>query len=86
LDSVTCSPRRWSSIDVLGYRKWAFFFVVIGMNAIAIYFLQTIVDFDAIAKLFVPGIRERSGVIPAPGSPLWIPRPEVAASLVSLPS
>ena len=32
-------------IDVQGYRKWAFFFVVIGINAITIYFLVDIIDF-----------------------------------------
>jgi predicted acyltransferase len=56
-------------IDVRGFRKWAFFFVVIGMNAIAIYFLQSIVDFDEIGKLLVQGIREHSGVL----QPLVLP-------------
>ena len=36
-------------IDVKGYRRWAFFFVVIGMNAITIYVLQQVVDFGAIS-------------------------------------
>ena len=56
-------------IDVWGYRKWAFFFVVIGMNAITIYFLQSIVHFDEIAKLFVQGIHDHSGVL----QPLVLP-------------
>jgi predicted acyltransferase len=43
-------------IDVKGYRRWAFPFVVIGMNAITIYVLQNIVDFDAIGKFFVGGL------------------------------
>ena len=34
-------------IDVQGYRKWTFFFVVIGMNAITIYFLQNLRRFRA---------------------------------------
>lgn len=48
-------------IDVQGYRRWSYFFVVIGMNAITIYFLQSIVDFEYTAKLFVPGIEAYSG-------------------------
>ena len=56
-------------IDVQGFRKWAFFFVVIGMNAITIYFLQSIVHFDEIGRLFVQGIRDHSGVF----QPLVLP-------------
>ena len=36
-------------IDVWGLRRWAFFFIVIGMNPITIYMLQAFVDFDGIA-------------------------------------
>ena len=43
-------------IDVKGYRAWAFPFVVIGMNAITIYVLQNIVDFNAIARFFLGGV------------------------------
>lgn len=43
-------------IDVRGYKKWAFFFIVIGANPITIYVLQSIVEFTAIAELFVIGI------------------------------
>ena len=39
-------------IDVLGYRKWAFPFVVIGMNAIAIYLGVTLVPFNRIVGIF----------------------------------
>ena len=56
-------------IDVKGYRRWAFFFVVIGMNAITIYFLQTIVNFKEIAPLFVGGIEHHAGSL----SPLVLP-------------
>ncbi len=39
-------------IDVWGWRKWAFFFVVIGMNAITIYALKEFgVDFGAVGQL-----------------------------------
>jgi predicted acyltransferase len=37
-------------IDVWGLRRWAFFFVVIGMNPITIYMLQRFIDFDAIGE------------------------------------
>jgi len=47
-------------IDVMGCRKWAFPFVVIGMNAITIYFLQRIVDFDEIAAFFLGGIAQHA--------------------------
>jgi len=40
-------------IDVLNYRKWAFFFKVIGMNSLVIYFANHFIDFRfTAAKLF----------------------------------
>ncbi len=56
-------------IDVKGYHKWAFFFVVIGMNAITIYFLQRFVDFHGIAEFFLGGIAGHIGML----SPLVLP-------------
>jgi predicted acyltransferase len=47
-------------IDVKGYRKWAFFFIVIGMNPITIYFLQRFVDFNGIAEFFLAGLIEHA--------------------------
>jgi predicted acyltransferase len=52
-------------IDVQGYRKWAFFFVVIGMNAITIYFLQNLVDFERISEFFLRGVANHAGVYAA---------------------
>jgi predicted acyltransferase len=49
-------------IDVKGYAKWAFFFVVIGANPITIYFLQNFVNFEQIADFFVHGIVEHAGL------------------------
>lgn len=43
-------------IDVLGWRRWSFFFVVIGMNAITIYLLTRIVDFKKISDFFLGGV------------------------------
>ncbi len=49
-------------IDVLGWKKWAFFFVVIGMNPITIYFLDGFVNFDEIGALFAGGLSSHAGV------------------------
>ena len=40
-------------VDVLGCRKWAFFFRVIGMNSITIYLAQRFIPFRQIAKNLV---------------------------------
>jgi predicted acyltransferase len=45
-------------IDVWHLRKWAFFFVVIGVNPITIYLTQKIVNFDAASKFFFGGFIE----------------------------
>ena len=56
-------------IDVKGYTKWSLFFVVIGMNAITIYFLQRFVDFGGIARFFLAGLSEHAGLV----APLVLP-------------
>ncbi len=48
-------------IDVQGYRRWAFPFVVIGVNAITIYFLDDFVDFRHIAQFFLGGVARIAG-------------------------
>ena len=50
-------------IDVKGYSKWAFFFIVIGMNPITIYFLQRFVDFNGIAEFFLAGAVEHADLL-----------------------
>ena len=42
-------------IDVWNYRKWAFLFVVIGMNPITIYLAERIINFRAASKFFFGG-------------------------------
>ncbi len=42
-------------IDVRGYRGWAFFFVVVGMNSITIYLGSRLIDFNQIAGVFIGG-------------------------------
>ena len=46
-------------VDVKTWRRWPFFFRVVGMNAIAIYLMQRIVDFEAVSKFFVGGVAGR---------------------------
>jgi predicted acyltransferase len=48
-------------IDVRKIKKWAFFFVVIGMNSITIYVLQNrILRFDIIRDFFLKGVYDLS--------------------------
>lgn len=49
-------------IDVKGYQKWAFPFVVIGLNPITIYVLQSVFDFGSIASIFVHGFIDSMGI------------------------
>jgi predicted acyltransferase len=51
----------YTVIDVLGWRRWSFFFVVIGMNAITIYVAQRFIDFRKIATFFLEGVANLSG-------------------------
>jgi len=43
-------------IDVLGFRKWAFFFTVIGMNSITIYMAQQMIRFSYTSNFLFKGI------------------------------
>ena len=43
-------------IDVKGWRKWTFFFRVIGMNSITIYMAQKIIPFRSISAFFLEGV------------------------------
>lgn len=42
-------------IDVKGYKRWSFFFRVIGMNSLVIYLAVRFVDFNASSKLLFEG-------------------------------
>ena len=48
-------------VDVKMWRGWTFPLRVVGMNAITIYLLQRIVDFDAISRFFLGGV---AGLLP----------------------
>ena len=47
--------------DVLGFSIWAFGFVVIGMNAIAVYMGVHLVSFRNIGGVFVEGLEKYTG-------------------------
>jgi predicted acyltransferase len=61
ISSVMLSLFYWL-IDIKNYKKWAFIFIVLGMNSITIYVLTFIVNFDNISLILVYGIRESLGV------------------------
>ncbi len=44
-------------IDVRGYAKWSFFFLVFGVNSIAVYMMAHMFDFKLIGNIFVGGLR-----------------------------
>ena len=46
----------YAVIDVLKFRRWAFFFVVIGVNAITIYIAPRFIDFHHVAQFFLGGV------------------------------
>jgi predicted acyltransferase len=48
-------------IDVKGYRRWAFFFTVIGMNSIAVYVGAMLINFQQIGNIFVGNLLPRIG-------------------------
>jgi predicted acyltransferase len=48
-------------IDVLHLRRWSIFFVVIGMNAIAVYMATHVFDFRNLGDIFVRGLSKWTG-------------------------
>jgi len=54
-------------IDIWGCRKWAFFFVVIGMNPITIYLAERIINFRSATTFFFRGFTE---ILPEAWAPL----------------
>jgi predicted acyltransferase len=54
-------------IDVWHFKKWALFFVVIGMNPITIYLAERIINFRSASNFFFGGI---SDLLPETWSPL----------------
>jgi predicted acyltransferase len=48
-------------IDVKGYKKWAFGFVVIGANAIAVFTASRVFAAHQIGRIFVGGLSKWCG-------------------------
>ncbi len=48
-------------IDIWQFKRWSFFFTVIGMNSITIYIGANIIDFSHISKFFTGGLTNISG-------------------------
>jgi predicted acyltransferase len=48
-------------IDVLGHKKWTYFFVVIGVNALAIYLADTVMRLSTISDVFTKDLAELMG-------------------------
>jgi predicted acyltransferase len=59
-------------IDALGFRWWAFFFVVIGSNAIVIYIAPKIVSFEYTAHFLFGGLVKHSGSFAPVAVPLSV--------------
>jgi predicted acyltransferase len=59
-------------IDVLGFRGWAFFFTVIGANAITIYVVPRFLDFPKVAKFFFGGAIRHCGSFEPVALPLAV--------------
>ena len=59
--SLTLLALFYLLIDVIGWRRWAFFFIVIGMNAITIYVMQNFVDFNKMSEFFLGGVSRYVG-------------------------
>jgi len=51
----------YAIIDVIGWRRWAFFFIVIGANAIAVYMATHVIEFHDISDPVVGGLAEHFG-------------------------
>lgn len=50
-------------IDVKGYKKWTFFLVVIGMNAITIWVAQRFIDFEFTSNAIIHGVSKYFGIL-----------------------
>lgn len=50
----------YTAIDAIGWRRWAFPLVVVGVNAITIYVVPRFLDFDRLSRFFLGGVYELS--------------------------
>ena len=51
----------YTIIDVVGWRAWSFYFVVIGVNAITIYVASRIIPFSQMSQFLLGGAARLSG-------------------------
>ena len=51
----------YAAIDVRGYRKWAFPFVIFGVNAVAIYMSQSIIPWQKTVAIFTAPLKPTLG-------------------------
>lgn len=74
----------YAIIDVMDYRRWAFFWMVIGMNAITIYIAERFIKFDFMATYFLGGVARISDLA-APGlGKVWLTGGTLAAEWLFL--
>ncbi len=59
--SFVCLALFYYLIDVLGWRRWSLFFVVIGMNAIFIYLATHLFNLGWFSDRFVQGLKPHTG-------------------------
>jgi predicted acyltransferase len=71
----------YGTIDLLGWRRWAFFFVVIGTNSIVVYMASSFIDFDYTAKALFGGLL---GFLPEAGRQVGIVVAYIAVQWVLL--
>lgn len=50
-------------IDVRGWQRWSFFFVVIGMNSILIYLAGQVIDFEHATQYLFGGVLQHAGPV-----------------------
>jgi predicted acyltransferase len=67
-------------IEVKGYRKWTFFFVVIGMNAVTIWVGQRLIDFKYTSDALFLGVSKYFGVL----QPLFLALSVIATKWIFL--
>jgi len=48
------------SLDVFGFKRWSYFFIVIGLNSITIYLASRLIDFSYTTNLLLDGIIKSS--------------------------
>lgn len=74
----------YAVIDVLEYRRWAYFWIVIGMNAITIYMAERFIKFDFMASYFLDGAARLSDAALPGSKKVWLTGGTLAAEWLLL--